>query len=230
MDREELLRRVCEANRAIYESGLVVLTFGNVSAREGDLVAIKPSGVEFRDLNPSKIPLISLLDGKVVESELKPSVDTPTHLEIYRAFPDVNAVVHTHSPYATAFAQARKPISCYGTTHADHFMGEVPVADLLSEREVAIDYEANTGRSIVKKFNEIRIDPLAVPACLVPFHGAFVWGKSLREAVTNATVLEQAAMMAMNTRRLDLLAEPAPEYLVRSHFSRKHGPQRRYGQ
>lgn len=226
---ERLKRRVCEANLALAGRGLVILTFGNASGidRKRGVVAIKPSGVGYAALAPRDIVLVGL-DGRVVEGRLRPSSDTPTHLALYRAFPEIGGVVHAHSPYATMFAQAGRDIPCLGTTHADHFNGPVPVARRLTKAEVESDYEGATGMVIVERF--AGLDPRAVPAVLVSGHGPFVWGGSPEEAVENAQTLEFVARTALGTLRLAPGRGALPGYILRKHHQRKHGPRAYYGQ
>lgn len=225
----ELRERVYQANLAIHRAGLVTLTFGNVSGRdpESGLVVIKPSGVGYQDLAPGNMVVVDL-EGRVMEGEFQPSVDTPSHLTIYRAFPQVGGIVHTHSTHATVWAQANRPLPCYGTTHADHFHGEVPVTRSLTEAELTADYEAATGAAIVEAFRGK--DPLSVPAALVANHGPFVWGRTPEEAATNSVALEEVARMAILTESLRPGVPPAGQGLVDKHFLRKHGPGAYYGQ
>ena len=196
-DLYSLKKAVYEANVRLFESGLAVLTWGNVSAidREKGLVVIKPSGVDYAELKPDNMAVV-YLDGKVAEGSLRPSSDTPTHLELYAAFKDIGAVVHTHSSFATAFAQAKRPIIPYGTTHADCFYGEVPLTRELKKEELA-EYEKNTGKAIIEAFSGI--DPASIPAALVASHGPFAWGKSPVNAVDNAITLEEVRLL--RTRR-----------------------------
>jgi L-ribulose-5-phosphate 4-epimerase len=226
---QELRRRVFKANRELVDLGLVALTWGNVSARDPDsgLVIIKPSGVDYERLASENMVAVDL-KGNRVEGDLKPSSDTPTHLEIYRAFPDVHGVAHTHSDYAGIFAQAHRGIPCLGTTHADHFNGEVPLTRMITEEEVEQDYEGNTGKVIVERF--LRLDPLEIPAVLVAGHGAFAWGGTPEQAVVNSLALEKCAKMAYGAMTLNPDLPPFPGYLLRKHYRRKHGPQAYYGQ
>ena len=227
---EELKREVCAANLKLVEYGLVILTWGNVSAITPDrrFVVIKPSGVAYDTMAPEQM-VVTDLDGSVVEGDLRPSSDLLTHLELYRGFPGVNAVVHTHSRYATAFAQAERSLPCYGTTHADTFYGEVPCTRHLTAEEVARDYEGSTGKVIVETFQDQ--DPEAVPGVLVRKHGPFTWGSSCHKAVENALILEETARMALLTEQLSPGgAVPAPQYLLDKHYFRKHGAGAYYGQ
>jgi len=232
MALEELRRRVWRANRRLAEVGLAVLTWGNASGadRQAGLMAIKPSGVSYEELEPSDIVLVSLVDGSVVEGDLRPSSDTPTHLALYEAFSSVGGIVHTHSPYATAWAQACREIPCLGTTHADHFYGPVPLTRQLTPDEVRQDYERNTGRVIVERFCAEGLDPSEVPAVLVPGHGPLAWGRDVEAALENAIVLEETARMALWARFIAPEAGGIPPFLLDKHFLRKHGPGAYYGQ
>lgn len=227
---EELKQEVCAANLRLVEYGLVILTWGNVSAITPDrkYVVIKPSGVDYASMTPQQM-VVTDLEGNVVEGDLRPSSDLLTHLELYKAFPAANAVVHTHSRYATALAQAERSLPCYGTTHADTFYGEVPCTRALTAQEVEEDYEGNTGRVIAETFREK--DPEAVPAVLVCKHGPFTWGTTSRKAVENALILEETAHMALLTEQMSQrTAAPAPQYLQDKHYFRKHGKNATYGQ
>jgi len=226
---EFLKAEVCDMNLALVEEGLVTQTWGNASAidRDAGLVAIKPSGVPYGEMIPEQIVLVDL-NGAVVEGDLKPSVDLPAHLALYASFPEVNGVVHTHSHFATCFAQARRPIPCLGTTHADYFYGEVPVTDALTAEEVADGYEKHIGGVIVRRFAEL--DPMAVPGVLCAGHAPFVWGRDLLKAVENAAVLEELARMAFHTLAINPGAAPLEPYLLDKHFLRKHGKGAYYGQ
>lgn len=228
---DELRRRVWAANRDLPRRGLVTLTWGNVSGidRASGLVVIKPSGVEYDDLTPENLVVVDL-DGRVVEGTLRPSSDTATHLELYKAFPAVGGIVHTHSTYATAWAQAQQDLPCYGTTHADTFYGAVPCTRLLTPAEVQDEYEKHTGTVIVETFRERGIDAAAVPGVLCACHGPFTWGRDAAAAVENAVILEEVARMALLTRQIDPAAVPAPQYLQDKHYHRKHGPGAYYGQ
>ncbi|MBM3294780.1 MAG: L-ribulose-5-phosphate 4-epimerase AraD [Candidatus Aminicenantes bacterium] len=226
---DDLREKACRANLDLVRHGLVVLTFGNASAcdRKAGIMAIKPSGLAHESLRPEDMVLVDL-DGRVVEGRLRPSSDAPAHLALYRAFDGVGGVCHVHSPAATAFAQAGRPLPCLGTTQADYFPGPVPVTRLLRKREVEADYERNTGRVIVERF--AGRPPLEMPAALVAGHGPFTWGRTAAEAVIHALVLEFAARTALNTIRLNPGVRPLPAYLLRKHFERKHGPKAYYGQ
>ena len=225
---EELKEKVCKANLELVRHGLVVFTWGNASAidRESGLVVIKPSGVSYDVMKPSDMVVVDL-DGKVVEGSLKPSSDTPTHVVLYKAFPEIGGVVHTHSTYATAWAQAGKDIPNIGTTHADYFHDAIPCTADMTAKEIAGDYEKETGNVIVRRFE--RMSHVHTPGVLVKNHGPFTWGKDAAEAVHNAVVLEQVAKMAFISFTInpDLNMNP---FLIEKHFSRKHGPKAYYGQ
>ena len=228
---EELKREVCAANLRLVEYGLVILTWGNVSAITPDrnYVVIKPSGVDYASMKPEQM-VVTDLEGNVVEGDLRPSSDLMTHLELYRAFSDVNSVVHTHSRYATALAQAEMDLPCYGTTHADTFYGAVPCTRHLTQQEVTEGYEKNTGIVIADTFRERALDPAAVPGVLVRKHGPFTWGGSCQKAVENALILEETAHMALLTEQFTPRAQSAPQYLQDKHYFRKHGKNAYYGQ
>lgn len=233
---EQLKESVCQANLDLVHHGLVLFTWGNVSAldKASGLVVIKPSGVAYDEMRPEHMVVLSL-DGTVVEGSLKPSSDTPTHLVLYRAFSGIGGIVHTHSTWATVRAQAAMGIPAYGTTHADYFHGEIPCTrDMLSE-EITGDYEAETGNVIVETFARLHVDPLSVPSVLVRSHGPFSWGRDAAEAVHNAVVLEQVAQMAHQTEVAGAAkaagwSAPMPQALLDKHFLRKHGPGAYYGQ
>lgn len=224
-----LREEVFEANLELVRRGLVLYTFGNASGidRSRGLVAIKPSGVPYEKMRPADMVVVDL-DGKTVEGKLRPSSDLDTHLVLYRAFETVGGVVHTHSRAATAWAQARRELPCFGTTHADYFHGPVPVTKPLSATEIEGDYEANTGHAIVKRF--ARLDPMEVPAVLVASHGPFTWGKNATEAAHHAVILEELARIALDTVALSPPGKPIAKALLDRHFFRKHGPQATYGQ
>lgn len=213
------------------EYGLVTFTWGNVSGidRESGIFAIKPSGVEYEKLTPEAMVLVDL-DGNPVEGEYRPSSDTPTHAELYKAFPDIGGIVHTHSDYATSWAQAGRSIPCYGTTHADYFYGEIPCVRCLDREELEEAYEKNTGILIARSFQEMGKDPQAVPAVLCKNHGPFTWGRDAGEAVYHAAVLERVARLACHTEQLKKDVAPAPQELQDKHYYRKHGANAYYGQ
>ncbi len=223
--REEVL----EANLELVRRGLVLYTFGNVSgiSRSDNLVAIKPSGVPYDELTPDQI-VISDPGGKIVDGTLRPSSDLPTHLELYRRFPNIGGVAHTHSEFATAWAQAEKPIPCLGTTHADYFHGAVPVTDRLASAEISGDYELETGKAICRTFS--KLDAGAVPAVLVAGHAPFCWGSSASAAAHNAVILEYVAKMAYHTLLINAESQPLARELHDKHFLRKHGRNAYYGQ
>jgi L-ribulose-5-phosphate 4-epimerase len=226
---EDIKQSVCRANCDLAKSGLITLTWGNVSGidREQGLVVIKPSGVPYADLRPDNMVVVDL-DGRIVEGNLRPSSDTPTHVMLYRAFEKVGGIVHTHSRYATVFAQARREVPCLGTTHADHFHGPVPVTRALSESEVSEDYEGWTGRVIVERF--IGLDPIAMPAVLVAGHAPFTWGKSVGGALDNAIALEAVAAMVIGTWSIAPGAPELEPWVLEKHYQRKHGSTAYYGQ
>lgn len=228
---EELKEKVCKANLDLVRHGLVIFTWGNVSGidREHGLVVIKPSGVSYDDMRPANMVVVDLASGRVVEGDLRPSSDTPTHLAIYRAWPEAGGVVHTHSTYATAWAQAGLDIPNIGTTHADYFHDAVPCTADMTEAEVKGDYELETGNVIVRRFADAGINPMHTPGVLVKNHGPFAWGTSPADAVHNAVVLEQVARMAYIAETLNPSLTMNP-LLIEKHFSRKHGPNAYYGQ
>jgi len=231
-DHRELQERAFEANRAIVRAGLVVLTFGNVSCvdRAEDVIAIKPSGVAYDDLRPDEMAVIDLETGDVVAGGRRPSSDTPTHRVLYRRFADVGGIVHTHSPAATAWAQAGRDLPCLGTTHADHFRGAVPVTRALVGEEIRGSYEELTGEVIVETFESRGLEPLETPAVLVASHGPFAWGADVERAVENAVALETVAGLALQTLALKADVASLDDDLLERHFSRKHGPGAYYGQ
>ena len=229
---EELKKAVCEANLLLPKYELVTFTWGNVSGvnRERDLMVIKPSGVEYEGMTADDMVVVSLSNGEMVEGKWKPSSDTKTHLELYKAFPEIGGIVHTHSPHAVAWAQAWEDIPCFGTTHADYFYGSIPCTRHLTQAELEEDYERSTGTVIVETFRERCIEPSAVPGVICASHGPFTWGKDAAEAVYHAVVLEEVAKMALLTRQVRPSAVPAPQQLQDKHYFRKHGPGAYYGQ
>ena len=226
---EELKKEVYEANMLLPKYGLVTFTWGNVSGidREKGLVVIKPSGVSYEEMQASDMVVVDL-DGNVIEGSLNPSSDTPTHVALYRAFPSLGGVVHTHSRWATTFAQMGRGIPALGTTHADYFYGEIPCARNLTAEEIEEGYEMNTGRVIIETFQGK--NPVYIPAVLCKNHGPFTWGKDAAEAVHNAVVLEEIARMNFMTELINPQAGPAPQCMQDKHFMRKHGPNAYYGQ
>ncbi len=226
---ETLRAEVLDANLELVRRGLVLYTFGNASGidRARGLVAIKPSGVPYEDMKPSDIVIVDM-EGHTVEGSLRPSSDLATHLILYRAFPAIGGVAHTHSRAATVWAQACREIPCFGTTHADYFHGPVPVTPPLSQQEIESDYEANTGHAIVRRFEGV--DALARPGVLVAGHAPFAWGVSAAEAAYHAVILEEVAQMAMQTLMINAAANPISQHLLDKHFLRKHGRNASYGQ
>ncbi|MDI9498488.1 MAG: L-ribulose-5-phosphate 4-epimerase [Bacillota bacterium] len=226
---EALKVEVCQANLDLVKYGLVIFTWGNVSGidRDSALVVIKPSGVPYEGMRPEDMVVVDL-DGNVVEGRYKPSSDTPTHVVLYKAFPELGGIAHAHSPWATSWAQAGRDIPLYGTTQADYFYGSVPCTRNLTQEEIDEGYEANTGRVIVETF--AGLDPVHVPSVLCLNHAPFSWGKDASEAVHNAVVLEEVAKMAARTEMLNPDVKPAPDRIKDKHFLRKHGPDAYYGQ
>ena len=226
---ENLKKKVLKANLDLVKNGLVLFTWGNVSEidRESGLIVIKPSGVEYSEMKASDMVVVDA-EGNVVEGNYRPSSDTPTHIELYKAHPEIGGVVHTHSSYATAFAQAGRDIPCFGTTHADYFYGKIPCTRSLTEEEVNGEYEKNTGVVINETFADKDVN--AIPSCLVKHHGVFSWGKDAKEAVYHATVTEEVAKMAVLTEIISQNAEQAEGYLQDKHYNRKHGKNAYYGQ
>lgn len=227
-----LKEAVCKANRKIGSTGLAALTWGNASAvdRDAGVIVIKPSGVEYEDLEPDDLVTVDLSSGKKVEGTLKPSSDTPTHLHLYRSFQTVGGIVHTHSHFATAWAQARREIPCMGTTHADTFHGSVPITRDLCEAEIKDSYEVNTGKVIEERFRSDDVDPVAFPGALVPGHGPFAWGPNVDMAIKNAMILEHVARMAYYTLVIAPESGPIRQCLLDKHYFRKHGKDAYYGQ
>lgn len=228
---EQLKQQVYEANMELPRRGLVTYTWGNVSGidRESGLFVIKPSGVEYDELRPEDLVVLDL-NGNKVEGKLNPSSDTKTHIELYKAFPELGGIVHTHSTHAVAWAQAGRDIPCFGTTHADYFYGPVPCARALTQEEIDEDYEKNNGKVIIEAFRGRNIQPMHVPGVVCSSHGPFTWGKDAAQAVYHAVVLEEVAKMALLTLQIDPNAAPAPQRIQDKHFLRKHGPNAYYGQ
>jgi len=227
---DALKRQVCEANLALVREGLVIQTFGNVSGidRASGHVVIKPSGVAYDAMKPEQMVVVSLDSGQVVEGGLRPSSDTPTHLVLYRAFPQIGGIVHTHSLYATAWAQARRDIPALGTTHADYFHGPIPCTRPMRPKEIRSAYEENTGHVIVERFK--KLDPGHFPGVIVASHGPFAWGRDAADAVHQAVILEYLARLASETLRIAPRVSAMPRVLLEKHFLRKHGPRAYYGQ
>jgi len=228
---EELKKEVYLANMLLPQYNLVTFTWGNVSGidREKGLFVIKPSGVDYEKLHPSDMVVVDL-EGNKVEGDLKPSSDTATHMILYNRFPNIGGVVHTHSPWATSWAQAGRGIPCYGTTHADYLYGEIPCMRNLTGEEIEEAYELNTGKVIADEFERMKLDYEAMPAVLCKNHGPFTWGKTADEAVHNAVVLEEVAKMATRTELINPQVEPAPQNMQDKHYYRKHGANAYYGQ
>ena len=228
---EELKKVVCDANLDLVAKGVVIYTWGNVSGISDDrkYMVIKPSGVDYDGMSPEDMVVVSIETGERVEGKWKPSSDTATHLELYRAFPDIKGIVHTHSTNAVAFAQAGMNIPALGTTHADYFYGDIPCTRELSENEVNEAYEVNTGKVIVEHITNAGYDPMAIPGVVVKNHGPFAWGKSPANAVYNAVVMEKVAEMDLKTLSLNPNAE-MKQYVLDKHYMRKHGPNAYYGQ
>ena len=226
---DELRKAVCDANIQLWRERLVIFSWGNVSGidRSSGVVAIKPSGVAYEALTPDKIVLLDP-DGNIIEGPLKPSSDTPTHLELYRNFKSVGGICHTHSPNATMWAQACREIPCFGTTHADYYYGPVPVTDVMTREQIETDYELNTGRVIVSRF--AGLDPMEVPGVLVANHGPFAWGRDAAAAVESTMVLEHVAATALGTITINPRQGPISEALLDKHYLRKHGKNAYYGQ
>ena len=228
---DDIKQRVCDANLELVRQGVVIYTWGNVSEvdRKNGVIVIKPSGVPYNIMSPDDMVVVDLETGKKVEGKWNPSSDTETHLELYRKYPEIGGIVHTHSTNAVAFAQAGKDIPALGTTHADYFSGDVPCARELTKDEVFDAYEKNTGKVIIETLDERKIDPVAIPGILVKNHGPFAWGKDAKEAVYHGVVLEHVAEMTLKTLLLNPNAEMA-SYVLDKHYQRKHGPNAYYGQ
>ena len=228
---EQLKQEVLEANLLLPKYNLVTFTWGNVSGidREKGLIVIKPSGVEYDGMTADDMVVVDL-EGNVVEGKLNPSSDTATHIELYKAFPTIGGVIHTHSPWATSWAQAGRGIPAYGTTHADYFYGEIPCTRQLTPEEVERAYEKETGTVIIEAFRERNIDSVAVPGVIVYKHGPFAWGKNPNQAVHNAVVMETVANMAYHAEQINPQGTPIEQYLLDKHYMRKHGPNAYYGQ
>lgn len=228
---EQLKQEVYEANMLLPKYHLVTFTWGNVSGidREKGLFVIKPSGVDYDKLTPDSMVVVNL-EGEVVEGDYRPSSDTPTHVVLYNRFQEIGGVVHTHSPWATSWAQAGRGIPCYGTTHADYLYGQVPCVRTLTKEEIETAYEKNTGVLIADEFERLAVDYIATPAVLCKNHGPFTWGKDAKEAVHNAVVLEEVAKMAARCEQTDPKVNPAPQELQDKHYYRKHGKNAYYGQ
>lgn len=228
---ENLKEKVYKANLLLPKYDLITFTWGNVSGinREKELIVIKPSGVEYDELTPDQMVVVNF-DGEVVEGDLNPSSDTATHIELYKAFPDISGIVHTHSPWAVSFAQAGLDIPAAGTTHGDYFYGSIPVTREMKKDEIQVDYEKQTGSVIIETFNERGIDPNQVPGVLVNDHGPFTWGSSPAEAVHNSVVLEQVAEMTYHTLQLNNKNVQMSQNLLDKHYLRKHGKDAYYGQ
>jgi L-ribulose-5-phosphate 4-epimerase len=226
---EELKQKVLQANLDLVKYNLVTLTWGNVSGidREKNLVVIKPSGVDYDEMKIDDMVVVDL-NGKVAEGDLRPSSDTPTHIELYKNFEGISGITHSHSEYATIFAQACKEIPCLGTTHADHFYGNIPLTRFLTKEEVEENYELNTGKIIIERFKEL--DPVATPGVLLAGHAPFTWGKTPAESVRNNLILERVAKMAFVSMQLSPELKTLPEYILKKHYLRKHGPDAYYGQ
>jgi len=229
---DELKREVCRVNKALVDSGLVILTWGNVSGvdRKAGVMAIKPSGVPYDQLTPDDIVVLKIEDGSLVEGKARPSSDSPTHLHLYRVFPNIGGIVHTHSRHATAWAQAGRDLPCYGTTHADHFGGTVPATRFLTETEIDTGYELNTGMVIEECFRDRKIGADDIPGVLVRGHAPFTWGPSPQKAPDNSIALEACAQMAFETLLLNPQVQVLPEVVLHKHYDRKHGPGAYYGQ
>lgn len=228
---EQLKQFVFEANMELPKRGLVTYTWGNVSGidRESGYIVIKPSGVDYEMMKPEDMVVLDL-DGIKIEGNYKPSSDTSTHIELYKRYPEIGGIVHTHSTWATSWAQAQREIPLYGTTHADYFFGAIPCARSLTEDEIFGEYEKNTGLVIIETLEKKNIDPMSTPGILISNHAPFTWGKDAADAVHNSVVLEEVAKMASYTETINRNVKPAPEAIARKHYLRKHGKNAYYGQ
>ena len=228
---DDLKKRVLDANLRLKKENLVILTWGNVSEfdRKCGVIAIKPSGVDYSELSRDDIVIVDI-NGNVIEGKLRPSSDLPTHLEIYKNFPTICGITHTHSTYAVAFAQAGRGIPCYGTTHADYFYGDIPCARPLTKEEIEGEYEKNTGLVIIETLKKRNINPMDIPGIIIASHGPFAWGKDAKEAVHNAVVMEELAKMAYRTIQITPEIKSVEQYLLNKHYFRKHGANAYYGQ
>lgn len=228
---DELKEEIWKANRSLPDSGLVNLTWGNVSGIDRDkaIFGIKPSGIDYNELKPTDIMLVDL-EGKVVDGNMNPSSDTKTHLELYKAWPEIGGITHTHSLAATSLAQLGKELPCYGTTHSDHFYGTVPICRALTAEEVEEDYEKNTGLVIAEHFSKEGIDPVQIPGVLQLYHAPFTWGENASKSLENSIALEMCASMALKCWAIDPSIKPIPQHILDKHFLRKHGPDSYYGQ
>jgi len=229
MNLVNLKKDVFEANLQLVEYGLVTFTWGNVSAIDRNLncIVIKPSGVDYNAMTAEDMVVVDL-DGDIIESEYRPSSDTPTHIELYKAFPEIGGISHTHSKYATMFAQAHMEIPCFGTTHADHYFGDIPLTRILTEEEVIEGYETNTGKVVVERFKNI--NPMSMPGVLLASHAPFTWGINALESVKHSLILEKIAEMAFGTLQLNENSIPLKQYILEKHYNRKHGVNSYYGQ
>ena len=232
VDKPEYMKReICRFGRRLSEQNLSILAWGNLSMidRDGDLIAIKPSGAHLSEMSPDDIPLVRFSTSDIIDGANRPSVDMPIHMEIYKTFKDIGAIIHMHSPFCTIFAQAGKPIECLGTTHADHFKGDIPIIDVTSTIHDDPGFESETGKAIIRSFTERDIDPIEIGACLVKYHGPFVWGRDIETAFENAVVLERIAFMNYHTLKLSEQNE-MPNVIKKRHFERKNGIRAYYGQ
>ena len=216
-------------NKKLLSLGLQIHTFGNASIRHKNFCIIKPSGANLKKLKPSDLSVVNIKNKKIISGK-KPSVDLDTHLEIYKNFKNINSIVHTHSVYATSWAQAKKPIPCYGTTHADYYSREIPITKSINQSQVKKNYEYQTGKLVVSKIKELKINPLYIPGILVSGHGPFAWGSNSKDALSNAQTIEYIAELAFNTKRINQNVKSIPKFLQDKHYKRKIGPNSYYGQ